>query len=166
VSENTGHGMGPGGSLPTRHQLELAIEGWWGKGPTRELIIDACREMEVTLDEAPRVAQGLAEALDRGLHYITRVVVQQQVEMVRAKEKVKRFRVKSRFKDDSDFDSDRCLFSDVLNCPQCSAFSGQPLLHGRLLSPEELSTNISDAHQYLRDLFREADPSWMPKEKR
>jgi hypothetical protein len=149
--------------LPTAEQIKLAIDGFWRGGGTTTLIVNVCRRMECSLEEAGKVAQRLAEAASNGLRHITDATVEQNVEMVRASERVKFMnRLKVSLSEDG-FDPGRCLFSDVLDCPQCSAMNGAPWKHGRLLSPEELSANIQEAHSYLRALFAEADPSWKAK---
>jgi hypothetical protein len=70
--------------LPTREDLKRAISPWWSGGGTAEILIDVLRNQEATLSEGERLATKMAERADRGQSYVSREVVEEQLELIRA----------------------------------------------------------------------------------
>jgi hypothetical protein len=140
--------------LPTRKELEIAIKGWWQGGGSTQLIVDVLRRTGTTLGEAQAVAERLAQRAEHSA-FINAEVIEQHVESVRAGNVSRTRRVNGRRKDEDEFDSARCVFSDVLDCPQCSRIYGEPWKHGHLVSAEESAVFLKDAHEYIRTLFEE-----------
>jgi hypothetical protein len=163
----------PRNTLPSAEELRAVVAPWWPEGGLAQLIVSVLRRTRANVEEAQQVAERLAESAENGLRFITDSRVEETWEMVVAARTVRKHREKSHGKDPDALDPDKCVFSDVFDCPQCTRFMRvgdpgvEPMKHGRLLSEEELGLRIAETHAYLRELFHETDPSWVPpKEKR
>lgn len=134
-----------------RERIKKAIRQWWpSSGGTARRIVDVLEREGASEKEARFVGAKLAAAASR-LSVITETIIEQELEMAQAAGSAGSVPV------NKGWDGARCVFNDE-PCPECAEWDGgvdndgnpyPPVVHGRLLSPEEMSAGIKEIQELL-----------------
>ena len=122
--------------------LGRALAPFFSGGGSARTLLDVLEQESASVREARVVGRNLAAISDR-FPVLTRGMI--ETEIKKARRGTSPFAAADTTRS---FDSRDCVFLPATPCPQCSS-DGDPLVHGALLSPEEVVERIAEVRELL-----------------